>query len=109
MYVNKDQIQRGVNRYIDAELGAKAVGYNKFLIYFAEPFINKKVNEYLTTFSKNELTKEMFDENGNIDLDSVYNLSKTAIRKSGQFSAYGIIFCESDFDKLYNYIRGEVI
>ena len=38
------------------------------------------------------------------DIDEVYNMAKQAVRKSGQFSLYGVILNESDIDKLYSYI-----
>jgi hypothetical protein len=47
----------------------------------------------------------MFDENNNIDLDLVYNMSKDAVKKSGQFVLCGIIFNETDIDKIYTYIK----
>jgi hypothetical protein len=107
MFVNTEQIQIGVNNFIENEIAKKAVGFNKFAIYFAMPIVDKKITQYLNTFSTNELTKEMFDENRNLDLNAVYNMAKSAVKKSGQFSFLGIIFNESDIDKLYTYIKGE--
>lgn len=106
MFVNTEQIQIGVNNFIDNELGKKSSGFQKFAVYFAMPIVDKKITQYLNTFSTNELTKEMFDENKNLDLDAVYNVAKSAVQKSGQFVFYGIMFNESDIDKLYTYIKG---
>jgi uncharacterized protein YcbK (DUF882 family) len=106
MFVNTEQIQMGVTNFIENEIAKKAVGFNKFATYFALPIINKKITQYLNNFSTNELTKEMFDENKNLDLDAVYNMAKSAVKKSGQFVFYGIMFNENDIDKLYTYIKG---
>lgn len=106
MYVNTQQIQIGINNFIDNEIGKKAVGVNKFMVYFMMPIINKKVAQYVSTYATDPLTKEMFDENGNVDIDTIYNMSKSAIQKSGQFVIADIVFTELDIDKLYNYIRG---
>lgn len=106
MFVNTEQIQIGVNNFIDNELGKKSSGFQKFAVYFAMPIIDKKITQYLNNFSTNELTKEMFDENKNLDLDAVYNMAKSAVQKSGQFVFYGIMFNENDIDKLYTYIKG---
>jgi hypothetical protein len=106
MFVNTDQIQMGVTNFMENELGKKATGVNKFFVYMAMPLVNKKVSQYLNDFSSNALTKDFFDENNNVDIDKIYNMAKTAIQKSGQFTYYGIIFNESDIDKLYTYIRG---
>jgi uncharacterized protein YcbK (DUF882 family) len=107
MFVNTEQIQMGVTNFIENEIAKKAVGFNKFAVYFAMPVINKKITQYLNNFSTNELTKEMFDENKNLDLNAVYNMAKSAVQKSGQFVFYGIMFNENDIDKLYTYIKGE--
>lgn len=108
MYVNTQQIQIGVTNFIENEIAKKAVGANKFMVYFAMPIINKKIIQYIDTYSKNTLTKDMFDENNNVDIDTVYNMAKSAVRKSGQFMMYGIVFNENDIDKLYAYIKGEI-
>ena len=107
MFVNTEQIQIGVNNFIENEIAKKAVGFNKFAVYFAMPIVDKKITQYIDNFSKNEMTKEMFDENKNLDLNAVYNMAKSAVKKRGQFSFLGIIFNESDIDKLYTYIKGE--
>lgn len=106
MFVNKDQIQNGITRYIDAEIGSKATGGAKFITYFAMPIVIKKANQIVDAFSTNELTKDLFDANKNINLDEVYNMAKNAVQKSGQFTYMGMIFNETDIDKLYSYIRG---
>ena len=107
MFVNTEQIQRGVNSFIDNELGKKAVGVNKFAVYFLLPLINSKIAKMVNAYAQNELTREMFDENNNINLDTLYAMGKDAIRKSGQFVYSGIVFTETDIDKLYTYIKNQ--
>jgi hypothetical protein len=106
MFVNKDQIQNGIIKYIDAEIGGKATGGAKFITYFAMPIVIKKANQLIDNFSTNELTKELFDANKNLNIDEVYGMAKNAVQKSGQFTYLGMIFNETDIDKLYSYIRG---
>lgn len=105
MFVSINQVQVGITNFIEEEIAKKAVGSNKFMVYFAMPIINKKIEQYVLKFSENDLTKEMFDEQKNVDIDKIYNMAKDAIRKSGQFVMYGIMFNETDIDKLYTYIR----
>ena len=105
MFVNTEQIQIGTINFIENEIAKKSTGANKFFVYFSMPIISKKINQYIISFSQNPLTKDMFDENQKIDLEVVYNMAKDAIKKSGQFVLYGIIFNENDIDKLYTYIR----
>ena len=111
MFVNTEQIQRGVNTFVDNELGKKAVGVNKFAVYFFLPIINSKIAKIVNAYAQNDLTKEMFDENNNLNLDTIYAMGKEAIRKSGQFVYSGIVITETDIDKLYTYIKnqGEMI
>jgi hypothetical protein len=108
MFVNTEQVQLGVSNYVENEICKKAVGVNKFITYMAMPIINKKIAHYINDLSSNELISELFDENKNIELDTIYNMAKNAIKKSGQFVMYGIVFNETDIDKLYNYIRGTI-
>lgn len=105
MFVNTEQIQLGVVNFIENEIAKKATGANKFFVYFAMPVVAKKIPSYVENFSTNQFTADMFDENKNVDLDKVYSMAKEAIKKSGQFVLYGIIFNENDIDKLYAYIK----
>ena len=105
MFVNAEQVKLGLTKFIDNEIGKKAVGFNKFATYFVMPIVESKIPQYIETFSNNMFTKDMFDKNKNIDIDKLYNYSKSAIQKSGQFVFADIIFTENDIDKLYNYIR----
>lgn len=109
MFVNTNQIQVGLYNFIDKEIGAKAVNMDKFAIYFLLPIIIKKAADYVNSFKDNEFTKDFFNSNGDVDLDAIYNMSKQAIQKSGQFTICskigGVILGESDIDRLYNYIK----
>lgn len=101
--VTVEQIQRGVRNYIDTEIGSKAIGFRKFGVYFMLPSIDKYIVQYLNKMK--EFMPEMFDENGMVDIDKIYNNAKSAIKKSGQFEFMGIIFNETDIDKLYSNIN----
>ena len=103
MMVNLEQVQTGVENFVDKEIGAKAVGVKKFTIYFFMGSIKKTVANYL--FKLKEFMPDLFDDNNNVDLDKFYGMAKDAIKKSGQFEFMGIIFNETDIDKLYSYIK----
>lgn len=105
MVVNLQQIRNGVTRYVEAEIGQKATGLTKFMVYFILPKLSKQLENLVLTAKDNPITKDLFDENGNVNLDEVYNTAKEAIKKSGQIEMYGIIFNETDIDKLYTYIK----
>ena len=57
------------------------------------------------TLSDIPMMRDLFDENKNLKIDEIYNMAKQAIKKSGQFTYFGIIFNETDNDKRYNYIK----
>ena len=101
--VNLEQIQMGILGFVEKEIASKATGFKKFGIYFMMPTIKKSVVDYLVKMKS--FMPDLFDENSNVDLDQFYNLAKDAIKKSGQFEFMGIIFNETDIDKLYSYIK----
>ena len=104
MYVNTEQVQIGVTNFIDQEIGSKAVGFQKFAIYFVLPKVNKVVANYMHQLKDNPIMSDMFNENGDVNLDDLYNTAKQAVRKSGQFAVYGVILNETDIDRIYSYI-----
>lgn len=101
MSVSIQQIQSGIARFVENEIAKKATGFKKFAIYFILPQIVGKIGE----FSNSDMFKAFLDSNGNVKIDDLYNMAKDAIRRSGQFELYGIIFNENDVDSLYSYIK----
>ena len=105
MFVTVEQIQIGATNFIEQEIASKAVGFQKFATYFMLPKINKTIAEYIYRIKDNPMAKDFFTENGSVDLDELYQMSKQAIKKSGQFTVYGVILGETDIDKMYEYIK----
>lgn len=104
MVVSIQQIQNGVVNYMEQEIARQSVGLNKFGVYFMMPGIRKMVGQKLLEYNKSEFFTDLFDPNGNVVIDEVYNYAKEAIRKSGNVTIGNMIFNESDIDKLYQYI-----
>ncbi len=104
MFVNTERIQIGVTNYIEQEVASKAVGVQKFITYFALPKVNKVIAHYMVQLKDNPILSDMFNENGDVNIDELYSMSKQAVRKSGQFAVYGVLLNESDIDKIYSYI-----
>jgi hypothetical protein len=107
--VNIQQIERGLQKYVEVEIAQKAVGFQKFATYFMIPQIPKKLEELFSKHKDGMIFKDFLDENANVDLDNLYNNAKSAIQRSGQFEMFGIIFTEVDIDKLYDYIKRTTI
>jgi hypothetical protein len=104
MFVNTERIQIGVTNFIEQEIARKAVGFQKFATYFVLPKVNKVIEHYMVQLKDNPILSDMFNENGDVNVDELYNMSKQAVRKSGQFAVYGVLLNESDIDKIYSYI-----
>lgn len=104
MFVNTQKVQIGVTNYIEQEIASKAVGFQKFATYFVLPKVNKVIEQYMIQLKDNPIVKDMFNENGDVNIDELYNMAKQAVRKSGQFAVYGVLLDESDIDKIYAYI-----
>lgn len=107
MVANIQQIKNGVLAFTEKEIGQKASGLTKFMVYFIMPKLSKQIDNLALTAKENPITKDFFDTNGNVDIDAVYNSAKDAIKKSGQVEISGVIFNETDIDKLYTYIKNQ--
>lgn len=104
MFVNTQKVQIGITNFIEQEIASKAVGFQKFATYFVLPKVNKVIEQYMIQLKDNPIVKDMFNENGDVNIDELYNMAKQAVRKSGQFAVYGVLLDESDIDKIYAYI-----
>lgn len=108
MLVSTDQIRIGVKKYIENELGQKATGLTKFMIYFMMPSMDKKVVDYVYKMQNNDMFDDMFDENKLIYLDKVYDRAVFAAEKAGNkifIEKFGLSLDRSDLEKIYSYIR----
>lgn len=106
MTVSVQQIQMGVVNFVEKEIAQKAVGLQKFAVYFMLPKISQNLISAIDKYRSNPMIHDLFDENGNAKIDEIYSMAKDAVQKSGQFEYAGIIFNETDIDKLYQYIVG---
>jgi allophanate hydrolase subunit 1 len=108
MIVNTDQVRIGVKKFVENELAHKATGVTKFMIYFVMPGIDKQIVEYINTLQSHDMFTDMFDENKNINIDTVYERAVFAMEKSGNkllLDKYGISLDRNDVEKIYSYIK----
>jgi hypothetical protein len=107
MVVNTDQIRIGVKKYVENEIAYKASGLTKFMVYFALPSIDNSAICYVNKMRENDLFSDMFDSDGNMHLDKVYDRAIFAVDKSGKvlLEKFGIALDRSDIEKLYSYVR----
>lgn len=107
MKVNIEQLQRAITEYFNQEILAKAAGWKKFSTALLFNMYKPKLADLVNSLAENPLIKitGIIDENHFIDIDALYTHAKDAIQKSGQFELMGIIFTETDIDKLNSIIR----
>ena len=105
MFVPIDQVKVGVANFVEREIATKATGLQKFLSYCAVPLVGRTIDGYAAQFSQNPVMALFFNDNKEVNIDELYNMAKSAVRKSGQFTVYGIILGETDIDRIYNYIK----
>lgn len=107
MKINIEQLERAVHTYFNTEILTKATGFKKFTAGLVFEMYSAKLKTILIELLNNPLIKlsGIIDENNFIDVEQLYHAAKEAIHKSGQFTQLGIIFNESDIDKLYTIIQ----
>lgn len=107
MKITTEQLQTAISTYFEQEIAQKAVGFKKFMSYFIMASYEDKIPSIINELKSDKAVQmlDIIDADGNIEVDKLYNCAKTAIHKSGQFVLFGIIFNESDIDKLYSIIE----
>lgn len=111
MMVSQEQLQRGITRFVDAEVlpklsGIKKVGvgmYVGLVAHNAADAINKlKTNPAIAMLG-------IIDENNAIDIDALYDVAIPLFSEKQTFDLPvlgSVAFDKSDVDKLYKYIKG---
>ena len=107
MVVSIDQVRVGVKKYVEMEIANKATGVVKFLVYFMLPSIDKGVVDYINKAKESAMFSEMFNENGNIMIDDVYDRAVFAMEKSGKvlLDKFSLTLDKTDVEKIYQYIK----
>jgi hypothetical protein len=107
MKINITQLQHAIINYFNQEILTKIVGWKKFATDVVFNLYVAQLPDTIVRLSTNPLIKatQLIDENQFIDVDTLYTHAKNAIQKSGQFELFGVIFNESDIDKLYSMMK----
>lgn len=107
MTITIEQAQRAILVYLENEVAKKAANLTKFGTYFFMGMIQNKFKSIISNFLQNPLISamEFVDSNGNIKIDEVYQAARLAMEKAGSISIYGVIFNQSDVDKLYHMMQ----
>lgn len=107
------QVQNGVAKFVDAEVIPRLSVMEKLVVGGGAGLVTAKLPEVLNKYADHKLvsTLGLYDqENGEIDLDAVYNAAKPYIGADPvpvkiPFIGITLKFTEREFDTLYKYIK----
>lgn len=112
---NIGQIQRGLAAFIDAEVAPKLSGLTRVIVAGGGGVLASRLNVLLSGKTGGMLSSlALVDENGEIDIDVLYNEFKKAIQQTGSVtieipipfqSPLEMTFRDADLDRLYQYIK----
>lgn len=113
---NIGQIQRGLVAFIDHEIAPKLSGMTRILVQSGGGILASKLPALLSNPSVGGIggMLALIDENGEVDLDTIYTEFKRAVQQTGSvtveipipFSApLAMTFRDADLDRLYQYIK----
>ena len=91
-----------MGNFLEQELIPKSDGLRKVLLYMAIPVLGAQTQQMLNQYKPAISALGAMTEDDMIDLDILYPRLKDAVHKAGKVPLMGIIFDESDVDKLYN-------
>lgn len=106
MTASIQQVEIGINRYVNEELARKKTGTSKFTIHFVAGLVAPHLTKTLISLQQVPLIGEsLFDENGNVNLTALSDAARGALEKSNnRLTAFGFVFDQTDIDKLIDYI-----
>lgn len=104
--ISIDQLKTGVNKYFSEEILAKTSGFKQFMTgLFGGAYI-QKIPALIQDNQQMLKSLSFLTDDNKINLEEIYTHAKSAVAKSGQFVVAGIIFNETDIDKLYSILKG---
>jgi hypothetical protein len=108
MKITTQQLERALTEYFNQEILSKAGGWRKFSTALLFNIYKTKTHDIIAALAQNpavSLSGIISPDDHTIDIDILYSAAKDAIHSSGQFELMGIIFTETDIDKIYSIAR----
>jgi hypothetical protein len=110
MKINEPQLYLSINEFIDREimpLGANMDLTNQFIFGFKMGIVKRKIQSVIGNYIHNNAAKmlEIIDENGNIDVDIIYQSARDVMSQMKQLEVAGITFKDTDLQKLYSIMQ----
>lgn len=100
--ISAENLGLALGNYLETELVPQSTGLQKVGLYLAIPTLQGKAPEMLKQFMPALSFLDSMNDDGTICLDGLYPKIKEAVHKAGKVPVMGIIFDETDVDKLYS-------
>lgn len=98
--ISGQNLGMALGQFLEQELVPQADGLRKVMLYMAMPVVASKSAEMVEQYKPAIKALGAWTDDGMIDLDVLYPRLKDAVHKAGKVPVMGIIFDESDVDKL---------
>jgi hypothetical protein len=110
MKFNEMQLYSAINEFIDREimpLGASMSLTDQFIFGFKMGIVKRRIQVLVKDYlSKKEFKAlGLIDENGYIDIDTMYQSASDVMGQMKQIEIAGITFKENDLQKLYGIMQ----
>lgn len=110
MKINEMQLYSAINEFIDREimpLGANMDLTKQFMFGLKIGVVKHKMQDLIKTYIKKDEVKMLgiVDENGNIDIEPIYQSAMDMMNKMQKLEIAGIAFKESDLQNLYGIMQ----
>ena len=90
-----------MGKYLEQELIPQRDGIRKVVLYMAIPVLGSQAQQMLEQYKPAIKALGAMTEDGMIDLDVLYPRLKDAVHRAGKVPVMGVIFDETDVDKLH--------
>lgn len=91
-----------MGKYLEQELIPQSDGIRKVVLYMAIPVLGSQAQQMLEQYKPAIKALGAMTEDGMIDLDVLYPRLKDAVHRAGKVPVMGVIFDETDVDKLHS-------
>jgi hypothetical protein len=110
MKINEPQLYSAVNEFIEREimpLGANMNLTEQFIFGFKMGIVKRKLQDVVGSYIHNPAAKMLgiIDDNGFIDVDTIYQSACDTMSQIKQLDVAGITFKENDLQKLYSIMQ----
>lgn len=110
MKLTEMQLYSALNEYIDREimpLGANMKMLEQFMFGVQIGVIKRKIQSVVKSYINSPAIKALglIDENGLIDIDTIYNAAADTFKQMNYIEVGGVRLSEADLQKLYGTMR----